>query len=77
MIANSRLDTRLRATKLPSMTQTYPLTITRKRRLYGAFRPLRIYVKTPQQRQAFRLGQVKQGQSLTIDVPNRHPRACP
>ena len=54
---------------LKPITQTYPLTITRKRRLYGAFRPLRIYVKVPRQRQAIRLGVVKQGQSITIDVP--------
>ena len=49
------------------MTQTYPLTVTRNRGYYGKVRKLALYVKTP--RGDLRVGEVKSGQSETIDIP--------
>jgi hypothetical protein len=49
------------------MTQTYPLTITRNRGYYGKIRKLALYAKTPSGK--VKLGSVKQGQSITVNVP--------
>lgn len=49
------------------MTQTYPLTITRNRGWYGKVRTLQLFAKTPSG--PWRLGEVKQGASVTVNVP--------
>lgn len=49
------------------MTPTYPLTITRNRGWYGKIRALQIYALTPHGK--WRLGTVKSGQSVEVQVP--------
>lgn len=49
------------------MTQTYPLTVTRNRGWYGKVRKLALFAKTP--RGKWQLGEVSQGQSVTVNVP--------
>ena len=49
------------------MTQTYTLTVTRNRGWYGVIRKLHIYAKTP--RGKWRLGEVKSGESVQVQVP--------
>jgi len=49
------------------MTQSYPLTITRNRGWYGKIRKLQLYAKTPSGK--WRLGEVWQGKSVTVNVP--------
>jgi len=49
------------------MTPTYAITVTRNRGYYGKFRKLQLYAKTP--RGKSRLGEVKQGASVTVNVP--------
>ena len=49
------------------MTPTYPLTVTRNRGWYGKIRTLHLYAKTPNGK--WRLGEVKQGQSVDVNVP--------
>jgi hypothetical protein len=49
------------------MTQTYPLTVTRNRGWYGKARKLALFAQTPAGK--VRLGDVKSGQSVTVDVP--------
>lgn len=49
------------------MTQTYSLTITRNRGWYGKVRGLHLFALTP--RGPWRLGTVKSGQSVTVEVP--------
>ena len=47
--------------------QTYTLFVTRNRGWYGKIRTLHIYAKTPYG--DFRLGNVKDGQTVRVDVP--------
>ncbi len=49
------------------MTPTYPLTVTRNRGWYGKVRKLALFAKTPRGR--VRLGEVKSGQSVNVNVP--------
>lgn len=49
------------------MTRTYPLTVTRNLGWYGKVRKLALFAKTPRGR--VRLGEVKSGQSVTVNVP--------
>ena len=47
--------------------QTYPLTVTRNRGKYGVLRALVMYARTP--RGKVKLGKVKHGGTVTVDVP--------
>lgn len=47
--------------------RTYPLTVTRNRGWYGTARALVLYALTPSGK--VRLGKVKHGQSVSIEVP--------
>lgn len=49
------------------MTKTYPLSVIRNRGWYGKIRILHIYANTP--RGKWRLGEVKQGRSVDVEVP--------